>query len=378
MTIYQNQNVIQSVVDYLRSCPQIDIACSVGFDGYVDELYHVVKTRKSQDELRFYNSIESFGKRILQASQKSADLELVLSQRKIGGNGPILSNALALLGSKVTCIGTLDLEGGDNPFQEMPRSCRQISFGSASHTIALEFDDGKVMLGNLRGNYFTWEQMKEKVGLSNLQESYRTSKLIAIVNWSGLHYIQEILEGYQREVCGHFSPDCRKDKIFFFDLADPTVLCDGRVHQFLQCIRSYSQNARVILGLNENEAGQIGEICCPDCSGLAEIGEELRKRLGLFQVIIHTNEEAFCFSEEKSECFQGMYVEHPVISTGAGDHFNAGYLWAVLNGLSIEQSLVLGQAEASFYLSAGRAPTTDQLSLFLEDQLPREKGVVNI
>lgn len=358
----------------LEDFPQVE--CSVGFDGYIDELYHVVKTRKNRDEMEFYTSIESFGKRVLQASHKSADLELVLSQKKLGGNGPILSNALAKLGIPVVCVGSLDVEGKENPFSTMPENCHCLSFGSASRTIALEFDDGKIMLGNLLGNYCTWEQIKKRIGLKNLCDAYRKSGLIAIVNWSGLQNIRYILEGYQQEVCSVLSPKEQKEKIFFFDLADPTVLCEESLDQFLSCVRSYSKKVRVILGLNENEALQIGRHCSKvPIEDIQQIGKFLQEALQLFQVIIHTNSQSFSFSGEGISRFQGMYVEHPIVSTGAGDHFNAGYLWGVLAGLPINQCLLLGQGVASYYLRTAQAPTRKQLADFLVDCITPKQEV---
>lgn len=372
MAICVEESVTGKVIQHLLENKQ-QAVCNIGFDGYVDELYHVVKTRKSDDNIDFYDSIESFGKRILQAAHKSADLEMVLVQRKLGGNGPILSNALARMGAKVTCTGTLDVDGGDNPFLEMSANCRQLSFGHASHTIALEFDDGKVMLGNLRGSYITWDQLRERVGLSNLREAYRQSDLIAIVNWSGMRHIHEILRGYHREVCQHFPIEEQRRKLFFFDLADPTVLCEEGLDQLMENIQVFSQTAKVILGLNENEAIHLGRRCVSGPSSVSEIGEGLQAQLGLYQVIIHTNNRAFAFAKGETGSFQGMHVKHPVISTGAGDHFNAGYLWGILHGLNLEESLVLGQGEASYYLTTGQAPTKRELVHFLKTEMKTEK-----
>ena len=52
-------------------------------------------------------TIGAIGQKILNASGQSSNYELVVKQRKLGGNGPIMANALACLGLDVTYLGNL-------------------------------------------------------------------------------------------------------------------------------------------------------------------------------------------------------------------------------------------------------------------------------
>src|SRR3954467_12066924 len=77
----------------------------VGLDGFVDEIIHAVDTRTNSEEFTRLQMIADFGDRIKQAAGKSTNIEIVNKKTKLGGNGPIMGNALATLGLKVTYVG---------------------------------------------------------------------------------------------------------------------------------------------------------------------------------------------------------------------------------------------------------------------------------
>src|SRR5947207_15196505 len=79
----------------------------IGFDGFVDEIIAVVDKRQSFDRCETLATIEEFGQKILSAAGQSSNYELVVKQMKLGGNGPIMANALASLGVGVTYIGNV-------------------------------------------------------------------------------------------------------------------------------------------------------------------------------------------------------------------------------------------------------------------------------
>ena len=71
----------------------------------------------------------------------------MVTQRKLGGNGPIMANALACLGLHVTYLGCLGYPEIDPVFRDFATRATVRSIAEAGHTDALEFDDGKLMLG---------------------------------------------------------------------------------------------------------------------------------------------------------------------------------------------------------------------------------------
>ena len=68
----------------------------VGLDGFVDEILHVVDKR--YDAVRFDRipTIAAYAQRLAAAAGRSTNVELVNVLTKLGGNGPIMANALAI------------------------------------------------------------------------------------------------------------------------------------------------------------------------------------------------------------------------------------------------------------------------------------------
>src|ERR1044071_6312886 len=79
----------------------------IGLDGFVDEIVHAVDKRENAQEFTRLPTIASFAQRIAGAAGKSTNIEMVNQRTKLGGNGPIMGNALATLGLKVTYVGSL-------------------------------------------------------------------------------------------------------------------------------------------------------------------------------------------------------------------------------------------------------------------------------
>ena len=65
---------------------------------------------------------------------------------------------------------------------------------------------------------------------------------------------------------------------------------------------------KVTLGMNENEASKIGSRFQEDPVGMRQIGQIIREKLSLYQLVIHTNRKAFGFRENMIEEYEGMHV----------------------------------------------------------------------
>jgi sugar/nucleoside kinase (ribokinase family) len=61
----------------------------------------------------------------------------------------------------------------------------------------------------------------------------------------------------------------------------------------------------------------------------------------------------------------GPFVEKPLISTGAGDHFNAGFCLGKLIGADNEISLQLGVGTSGYYVRTANSPSANELADFL-------------
>ena len=79
----------------------------VGLDGFVNEIIAVVNKRFDDGRFEPIRTIAAFGAKIVAASGESSNYELVVTRRKLGGNGPIMANALARIGFDVSYVGNL-------------------------------------------------------------------------------------------------------------------------------------------------------------------------------------------------------------------------------------------------------------------------------
>src|SRR5271169_867720 len=79
----------------------------VGLDGFVDDILHVVDKRESAEKYVRLPTIAQLAERLAAAAGRSTNIELVSQLNKLGGNGPIMANALASFGLKITYLGIL-------------------------------------------------------------------------------------------------------------------------------------------------------------------------------------------------------------------------------------------------------------------------------
>ena len=120
----------------------------IGLDGFVDEIVHLVDKRQDYAHFTRIKTIAEWGARISRASGLSTNMEMVTVQTKLGGNGPILSNALLEYGVALTYVGNLGKPDIHPVFKPMAEKAKAVySIAEPGHTDAAEFEDGKVMLG---------------------------------------------------------------------------------------------------------------------------------------------------------------------------------------------------------------------------------------
>jgi hypothetical protein len=346
----------------------------IGFDGFADSIVDIVKIRHSADRYDRIETIAAYAERLARVAGKSTNLERVVKQVKLGGNGPIMANAVLGHDLRLTYIGILGGEVVEPVFQSMvDRAYEVINLGPACATDAYEFDDGKVMMTLSQPlGMVTWDYLVDQVGHQRLQECFRRARAIATVNWTQTLMMTDIWERITTEVM----PGLREDRpIWFVDLADPAKRTPEDLQRALRVLGQMEERADVMLGMNEEEARQVlvalgGE--WPESAPALERAEtaaaEVRRLAGISTAVVHFTAEAACATVEGSWASDGFYTAKPVITTGAGDHFNAGFLSAWLGGLRGVDSLIVGTATSGFYVRNAATPTREDLVAFLQEQ----------
>src|SRR6266566_5813830 len=140
----------------------------VGLDGFVDEILHVVDKRESAEKYTRLPTIRQFSERLGAAAGRSTNVELVSQLTKLGGNGPIMANALASFGLKVTYLGILGYPNLHPVFSDFGQRAEVYSIAEPGYTDALEFEDGKIMLGK--------HQSLKQVNWANIQSRFGQDK----------------------------------------------------------------------------------------------------------------------------------------------------------------------------------------------------------
>lgn len=345
-----------------------DIRATVGLDGFVDEIIAVVETRTDHAHYDSVQTISRLAEKIRAAAGESSNYELVVKQMKLGGNGPIMANALAAAGMDVTYIGNLGYPNIHPVFNEFAQRAKVISIGEPGHTDALEFNDGKLMLGKLTPlGDVNWDNLISRVGKEKLGQVLGQSKLIGMVNWTMLPHMSRIWAKLLDEVIPNIE---RHQRRLFVDLADPEKRTHDDIMDALKLLTRFNDQVDVILGLNLKESMAIADVLgLPGQASPEEVIEQtaqsIREELNLACVVIHPRRGAAAATEHESASFKGPFVEKPLISTGAGDHFNAGFCLGQTLGFSLEESLCTGVATSGFYVRSAKSPSASELADFI-------------
>ena len=361
------QAVLSSAAKKLRDFNASKFNVMVGLDGFVDLIIDVVDKRADATNYTRVDTIGSLGERISRAAGLSSNLELVVRQQKLGGNGPIMANAMLETGCAVTYVGNLGRPAVHPVFADMAKRCKACySLAEPGTTDALEFRDGKLMLGKHESlKEVTYERMLEVVGKDKLRAAWEQSNLIALTNWTMLTYQTDIWKRLHKDMAGVKPP---KGAILFIDLADPEKRQAKEIADACQFLKSFRNTHRVVLGVNQKESMEVSTAIGLkfDANAIEANAGTLRKALDLDAVVIHPTKNAACATEKSSGYLDGPFCQNPKLTTGAGDNFNAGFCVGLLAELEPQEMLAAGTANSGFYVRNGRSATSKDLVGFLE------------
>ncbi len=346
----------------------------IGLDGFVDEILHVVDKRESAEKYTRLPRMEQWAQRIAAAAGKSTNIELVSQMTKLGGNGPIMANAMAAFGVRVSYLGILGYPNLHPVFADFAQRAEVASIAEPGYTDAVEFEDGKVMLGKHQSlRQMNWANIKARYGQDKFLAQVKSADFVGFVNWTMLTYMNGIWEAIQKQVCPKLGGARR---MLFIDLADPEKRTREDIAKALQLIAAFEKHFDVIFGLNEKEAGEIGknlDLETGDHSreGLSKLGREILERVPVSTLVIHPTAFALAVDQAGVKLVQGPFTAKPLITTGAGDHFNAGFCLGRLLGLDNEQSLLCGVATSGLYVRTAKSPGLKDLAGLMK-QWPKE------
>lgn len=340
------------------------LSAFAGLDGFVDEIIHVVDKREDADNYTRLPNIPGFAERVAAAAGKSTNFELVPQKVKLGGNGPIMANALATFGLKVTYLGSLGWPTLHPVFTEFTKRADVHTICQPGLTTALEFEDGKLIMGNcVHLKEVNWPNIGSRFGHDKFAAHLNSSQLLAFVNWTMLPAMSQIWDDIQKQLCPSLQGPKRR---LFIDLADPEKRRHEDIREALALITRFEKYFNVTLGLNEKEAGEIGEVLglgprpkSPE--DLAALAAQLHARIPVDTIVVHPVSFALAANNSGVSQVSGPFVAKPLITTGAGDHFNAGFCLGQMLGLGSAESLLVGVSTSGFYVRTAQSPTPSDI-----------------
>jgi len=336
--------------------------CAAGFDGFIDTLVSPVM-KAGTHENRF-RTIQQFGEYVAGKSGQSGAIELELKSRRAGGNAPIFSQALASLGVQVHCLAAMGFPEPDPIFAPIAAHCDAHSVAAPGLCTALEFEDGKIFLTQNDGiRSIEYGQIKARVGAERLAEIARGSSAIAMLNWGEIEAMQQVWQGALEDFSAQSDP--AKRKTLLVDFADLSARSAAEIEAVLALLKRYRPWFDTQLSMNRNEFQILSGVLALAPTLDAASVQKMLQSLGVDGLAVHTPQRSFHASAAACERVENRYVGKPLISTGAGDHFNAGFMFGLLHRLDMQTALILAGAVSGYFVSRGCGPNPAQLADFI-------------
>jgi len=361
----------QTAAELLAAAGRVSqMTAFVGLDGFVDDILHVVDKREDADKYSRLPTIAQLAERLAGAAGRSTNIELVSQLNKLGGNGPIMANALASFGLKVTYLGILGYPNLHPVFADFAKRAEVHSIAEPGYTDALEFEDGKIMLGKHQSlKQMNWENIKARFGQEQFAAKFGSADLIGFVNWTMITHMSDIWAAVLKEICPAMKGPRRK---LFIDLADPEKRTRADILRALELVAAFQEHFDVVLGLNEKESMEIGNTlglstANHSLEGLLKLSQEIHQLVRVDTLVVHPTAYAIASGPDGTAVVQGPFTPKPKITTGAGDHFNSGFCLGKLLGFTTERCLLIGVTTSGFYVRTGQSPAIPDLANLLHN-----------
>lgn len=348
----------------------------LGFDACIDIIVRIVKNKNQSNGSEFFVNSREFGEFLISNENTSCGIELRTQLRKPGGNMVITANALGNLGIMVDCAGTFGFPDIMPVFKSISPNCKLHSVGDTISATAIEFDVSKIILFD-PGPYdeLNWDRIKDIIGIDRLKQLVKDRQLISFLNWSEIQNSTFIWEGFLDEILpgvisGEFRP------VFFTDFSDCSRRSVKEIKFAIDLLDRFRNYFKVIISLNQKEAELISRALnlSRDPSD-EQFMKLLFSKANADIIVIHRIKDAIAYDGKVFEKCETFFCKDPLVLTGGGDNFNAGFCYSVLHNFNLFKSLITSNAVSGYYVKTGTSPDIDNLIYFLKQKLSVEENL---
>ncbi len=350
-------------------------SCFLSFDGYVDSLYSLVKSRESAHEWTKMDSMKTLGELLIKVAGSSANVERILKRKISGGFAPNSCKAINALGVKVNLIAALGYPNVHEVFEPLVEheTINVISYNNPGETIGLEFNDGKIMLTDFENILkINWDLLIERVGIETIISKIEASDIMGFGHWSLIPEIDEMWAHFFYDIF----PNVKniEKKLFFVDLADLKKRTKEDIRNMLDLLQKINTKVPVMLSLNDQEAIDVSKALTnvkdinpnnPNFTDYIEGGKLINDQVKLSYLIIHSPHFATISTKDKHYWVTEAYTSQPRFTTGAGDHFHSGVAAGLACDLSPPEAILLGNALTAIFVRTGNSPNINELAEFI-------------
>lgn len=344
-----------------------DASLAFGFDGFVDRVREVVDQRDGPQTYRALDELATFGERIHASAADGASYASEWCQlgTRCGGHVAHLSRAMVRLGCRPTLFGTFGTPL-HRQFREEFSNCELHSFGQPTVTDVIEFDDGKLMFQDTgRQRTLNWETIRERVGLETIADAVDGTPLFGLGYWAFLPRMATIWDGIRTDLWPVLSDPPAS---ILVDPADVRQVTTKRLRAGRDALAALDDTVPVTMSGNYAETMVLAGLDSrEDSDSLTAAADRARKALGVTRYAAHSPVASTLATADGTVRAAVPRTDEPVLTTSAGDHFNAGLVLARLAGVTGGAELVVGNAVAGHFVRTGEPPSYDEVRSFVDE-----------
>ncbi|ALG82076.1 PfkB family carbohydrate kinase [Halanaeroarchaeum sulfurireducens] len=268
------------------------------------------------------------------------------------GQSPNAARQLHELGAETTLIGHLD----HSIFDSIP--FRTYSMGDPAEIHVYELADGVMMFAAESTDIETWTFDRVETALGPNLESAFGADAVLWMNWAAFPHGTAALERTS-ELLG-------SETTLVIDPGAVSTRSTGDAVDLLDGLRNADPAGDTVLSPSRRESNALLDALGIDVSNRSEIATELREYTDIAAVAVHDKPAATVATEQSVVEVPTVEDVEPNRHAGAGDRFNGGVTYALASGWSWAETLTLGNACATHYITHDRCGDRADLLALLE------------